>query len=71
MTALPKVPTRRRDALPVAELDAARASAEAMFPGLVAKVLWTPASAQSDICVEFTLANGGRKVVPWANGGPA
>jgi hypothetical protein len=57
--------------VPIAELEAARASAEAMFPGLVANVLWTPASAQADICVEFRLDTGGRKVVPWANGRPA
>ena len=71
MTALPKVRKRIKDTLAIAELDQARAEAEAMFPGLVHSVAWTPASAASSICVEFKLTNGGRKVVPWANGGPA
>lgn len=70
MSALPKVHKRVKDTLPIGELDQARKEAEAMFPGLVHHVAWTPASAASDICVEFKLANGGRKVVPWANGGP-
>lgn len=42
-----------------------------MFPGLVAHVAWTPGSAQSDICVEFKLDSGGRRVIPWAHGRPA
>ncbi len=71
MSALPKVRARSKDTLKVGELEKARAEAEAMFPGLVAGVQWTPASAAANICVEFKLDGGGRKVVPWANGGPA
>jgi hypothetical protein len=60
----------RSGVVPTNELAAARESAGAMFPQARVVALWTPASAQSDICVEIWVDRRA-VVVPWANGAPA